>query len=158
MGRPTDYSDDLAGVICGRLADGESLRSICRGEGMPNIRSVMRWLSVNPEFSQQYARAREVQAESMFEEMLEIADDGSNDWIERKKQESDADDKVIDHEHVSRSKLRVDTRKWMLARMAPKKYGDATNIKLSGDAENPLNLLVKEISGATLKPKADDGS
>ena len=152
MGRPTDYSDDLAGVICGRLADGESLRSICRGEGMPNIRSVMRWLSVNPEFSQQYARAREVQAESMFEEMLEIADDGRNDWVEKEQ------GKAVDHEHVSRSKLRVDTRKWMLARMAPKKYGDATNIKLSGDAENPLNLLVKEISGATLKPKTDDGS
>lgn len=152
MGRPTDYSDDLAGVICGRLADGESLRSICRGEGMPSVSMVMRWLGANDQFREQYARAREVQAESMFEEMLEIADDGRNDWVEKEQ------GNAVDHEHVSRSKLRVDTRKWMLARMAPKKYGDATNIKLSGDAENPLNLLVKEISGATLKPKTDDGS
>ena len=73
----------------------------------------------------------------MFEEMLEIADDGSNDWMERTGKDGETGDKVVDHEHVSRSKLRVDTRKWMLARMAPKKYGDATNIKLSGDAENP---------------------
>jgi len=152
MGRPTDYSDDLAGVICGRLADGESLRSICRGEGMPSVSMVMRWLGANDQFREQYARAREVQAESMFEEMLEIADDGRNDWVEKEQ------GSAVDHEHVSRSKRRVDTRKWMLARMAPKKYGDATNIKLSGDAENPLNVLVKEISGATLKPKTDDGS
>jgi len=152
-GRPTDYSTDLANEICARIAEGESLRSICRCEGMPNIRSVMRWLGIHPEFSQQYARAREAQAESMFEEMLEIADDGSNDWVERTSKDGETGDKVVDHEHVSRSKLRVDTRKWMLARMAPKKYGDATNIKLSGDAENPLSLLLTEISGNTLKPK-----
>lgn len=152
-GRPTDYSTDLANEICARIAEGESLRSICRCEGMPNIRSVMRWLGIHPEFSQQYARAREAQAESMFEEMLEIADDGSNDWMERTGKDGETGDKVVDHEHVSRSKLRVDTRKWMLARMAPKKYGDATNIKLSGDAENPLSLLLTEISGNTLKPK-----
>ena len=152
-GRPTDYSADLANEICARIAEGESLRSICRCEGMPNIRSVMRWLGIHPEFSQQYARAREAQAESMFEEMLEIADDGSNDWMERTGKDGETGDKVVDHEHVSRSKLRVDTRKWMLARMAPKKYGDATNIKLSGDAENPLSVLLTEISGNTLKPK-----
>jgi len=152
-GRPTDYSTDLANEICARIAEGESLRSICRCEGMPNIRSVMRWLGIHPEFSQQYARAREAQAESMFEEMLEIADDGSNDWMERTGKDGETGDKVVDHEHVSRSKLRVDTRKWMLARMAPKKYGDATNIKLSGDAENPLSVLLTEISGNTLKPK-----
>ncbi len=152
-GRPTDYSTDLADEICARIAEGESLRSICRCEGMPNIRSVMRWLGIHPEFSQQYARAREAQAESMFEEMLEIADDGSNDWMERTGKDGETGDKVVDHEHVSRSKLRVDTRKWMLARMAPKKYGDATNIKLSGDAENPVAVLLSEISGNTLKPK-----
>jgi hypothetical protein len=152
-GRPTDYSTDLANEICARIAEGESLRSICRCDGMPNIRSVMRWLGIHSEFSQQYARAREAQAESMFEEMLEIADDGSNDWMERTGKDGETGDKVVDHEHVSRSKLRVDTRKWMLARMAPKKYGDATNIKLSGDAENPLSVLLTEISGNTLKPK-----
>ncbi len=146
-GRPTDYSTDLANEICARIAEGESLRSICRCEGMPNIRSVMRWLAAHPEFSQQYARAREEQADKIFDELLEIADDGRNDWIEKEQ------GSVVDHEHVSRSKLRIDTRKWMLARMAPKKYGDATNIKLSGDSENPLNVLLSEISGNTLKPK-----
>lgn len=155
-GRPTDYNTDLANEICARIAEGESLRSICRCEGMPNIRSVMRWLGIHPEFSQQYARAREAQAESMFEEMLEIADDGSNDWMERTGKDGETGDTVVDHEHVSRSKLRIDTRKWMLARMAPKKYGDSTNLKLSGDAENPLSLLLGEISGTTLKPKSDD--
>lgn len=157
-GRPTDYTSELANEICARIADGESLRSICRDreEKMPSIRSVMRWLGLYEEFRQQYAHAREVQAESMFEEMLEIADDGSNDWMERTGKDGETGDKVVDHEHVSRSKLRVDTRKWVLARMAPKKYGDATNLKVSGDAASPLTVLLGEISGATLKPKSDD--
>lgn len=146
-GRPSEYTQEMADKICARIADGESLRAICRDDGMPQIRSVMRWLAAHPEFSQQYARAREEQADKIFDELLEIADDSRNDWIEKEQ------GSVVDHEHVSRSKLRVDTRKWMLARMAPKKYGDATNIKLSGDAENPLSVLLTEISGNTLKPK-----
>jgi len=153
IGRPTEYNTDVADSICARIADGESLRSICRCSDMPSMSMVMRWLGVHQYFREQYARAREAQAESMFEEMLEIADDGSNDWVERTGKDGETGDKVVDHEHVSRSKLRVDTRKWMLARMAPKKYGDATNIKLSGDAENPLSVLLTEISGNTLKPK-----
>ena len=146
-GRTSEYTQEMADKICARIADGESLRAICRDDGMPQIRSVMRWLAAHPEFSQQYARAREEQADKIFDELLEIADDGRNDWIEKEQ------GSVVDHEHVSRSKLRIDTRKWMLARMAPKKYGDATNIKLSGDSENPLNVLLSEISGNTLKPK-----
>ena len=152
-GRPTDYSTDLANEICARIADGESLRAICRDEGMPDPSTVRRWLASRDDFHIQYARAREEQAEAIFEEMLEIADDGSNDWMERSGKDGETGDTVVDHEHVSRSKLRIDTRKWMLARMAPKKYGDATNIKLSGDSENPLNVLLSEISGNTLKPK-----
>lgn len=147
IGRPTEYNTDVADSICARIADGESLRSICRCSDMPSMSMVMRWLGVHQYFREQYARAREEQADKIFDELLEIADDGRNDWIEKEQ------GSVVDHEHVSRSKLRIDTRKWMLARMAPKKYGDATNIKLSGDSENPLNVLLSEISGNTLKPK-----
>lgn len=150
MGRPSDYTQATADEICSRIALGESLRSICRDDAMPHIATVQRWLSASNEFREQYAHAREMQADSMFDEMLEIADDGSNDWMDSNR---DGGDRLVDHEYISRSKLRVDTRKWMLARMSPKKYGDATSVKLSGDAQNPLALLVQEISGNTLKPK-----
>jgi len=76
----------------------------------------------HPEFSAQYAQAREAQADHYFEEIFEISDDGSNDWMERNKFEGDTA-VICDHEHVNRSRLRVDTRKWALARMSPKKYG-----------------------------------
>jgi hypothetical protein len=83
MARPSDYSDDIAGTICERIADGESLRSICSQEGFPHKATVFRWLASNEAFRDHYARAREAQADALFDEILEIADDGSNDWMQR---------------------------------------------------------------------------
>ena len=84
----------------------------------------------------QYAQAREFQADTIFDEMFDIADDASNDWMLRKQGEDDIE--VINHEHVQRSKLRIDTRKWALARMAPKKYGEKIETTLKGDEDAPL--------------------
>ena len=135
-GRPTDYSTDLAYEICARIAEGESLRSICRCEGMPDAVTVRRWLAAREEFRIQYARAREEQADSLAEEMLDAA---------RKE--------AIDQVGVADKRVLIDTLKWRAGKLKPKVYSDATNIKLSGDAENPLSLLLTEISGNTLKPK-----
>src|SRR5215831_5387702 len=82
-GRPSIYSDDLAAKICRYVAEGYSLRQIGDLPQMPHKRTVKRWLSEKPSFQVEYARAKEEMAEHFAEEMLEIADDGSNDWIER---------------------------------------------------------------------------
>lgn len=118
-GRPSTYTPQLATIICERIADGESLRRICRDEAMPGKSTVWQWLDAHPEFAAQYARAREMQAEGFFEEIIEIADDGRRDY-----QESEEGAFLVDHDHIQRAKLRVDARKWVAARMAPKKYGE----------------------------------
>lgn len=123
IGRPSIYSQELADTICDRLADGESLRSICRDPAMPSKMTVWRWLDSKPDFCAQYARARELQAENFFEEIVEIADDGSRDTY-MKQNEDGSEYPAVDYDHIQRSKLRVDARKWVAARMAPKKYAD----------------------------------
>jgi hypothetical protein len=89
---------------------------------MPDARSVFRWLAANEDFRQQYARAREAQADFMAEEILQIADDGRNDTYQTD------DGEFVNHDVIARSRLRVDARKWLAAKMAPKKYGDKIGI------------------------------
>jgi hypothetical protein len=86
-GRPSSYNADIATAICDRLADGESLRSICASEGMPNKATVFRWLGRQNEFRDQYAWAREAQADDILAEIMEIADDSRRDYV--KKRQSD---------------------------------------------------------------------
>lgn len=130
IGRPPIYSKALADRICQRLAEGESLRNICRDPDMPGRAVVHRWLADpnKTEFRDRYAQACELRAELMFEEILDIADDGSADY----KISEDGEEFRLDQEHVQRSKLRIDARKWVLARMAPKKYGDKVDHQHSG--------------------------
>jgi hypothetical protein len=134
-GRPTDYTQETADIICERLADGESLRTICDDADMPARSTVFRWLSLHKEFSDQYARAKEVQAEVLADELISIADDGRNDWMERK----DADGENIgwreNGEALRRSALRIDTRKWVAAKLLPKKYGEKIAVGGSKDMD-----------------------
>ncbi len=118
IGRPSLYTEALAAKICRRLADGEPLRSICRDKVMPDKATVLRWLAdkKKADFRDQYAHAREMQADALFDEALEIADDATGDWATDAK-----GNKVLDHEHVQRSRLRVDTRKWAAGKLAPKR-------------------------------------
>src|SRR4051794_12935835 len=83
MGRDSTYTPELAAEICVRIADGESLRAICNDLHMPGKATVLRWLHDDEEFRDQYARARESQAEGFADDLIEISDNGSNDWMER---------------------------------------------------------------------------
>ena len=126
-GRPTDYNHEIADEICERLADGESLRAICREDDMPSKATVFRWLSLHKEFSDQYARARETQADSLFDDVLEIADDARNDWMERNGKEDEG--WQLNGEHIQRTRLRVDARKWMAGKLRPKLYGEKSQLE-----------------------------
>ena len=124
-GRPSLHTEALAAEICRRLAEGETLRSVCRDKAMPDKATILRWLAdkKKADFREQYVYAREMQADALFDEALEIADDASGDWS------TDKDGKkVLDHENIQRSRLRVDTRKWAAGMMAPKKYGDKLDL------------------------------
>lgn len=123
-GRPSAYTKALAERILLKLAEGESLNEICKSEKFPSKSSVYRWL-LNPklrDFRDNYAQARAIQAEQMADELLDIADDCSNDWMERNGIE------VVNNEAVNRSRLRIDTRKFLLSKLLPKKYGDRVDL------------------------------
>ena len=138
MSEPVPFSDEIAERICAEIAEGRSLRSVCLEDWAPNQRTVFRWLADDDReaFRQQYARAREAQADAIFDEIIDISDDGSNDWMERRREDGSVDE-VLNHEHISRSKLRVDARKWMAGKLAPKKYGEKLDLTSSDGTMSP---------------------
>jgi len=123
---------------------------------MPSQSTVFKWLSLHKEFAEQYVRAREVQADHMAEEILEIADDGRNDTYV-----DDEGNKKTDHDVIARSRLRVDARKWLASKMAPKKYGEKVAVGGADDLP-PIqsSLNVGGLSTAALAEimKAKDAS
>jgi len=129
-GRPSDYLPEVAADICAKLAEGESLRKVCERQGMPNKATVFRWIAQHEEFRDQYAKATDTRADALFEEMFEIADDVPAEAAA-----------------VAKARLRIDTRKWALARMNPKKYGDKVSqdidVKSSDGTMTPLPTIIQ---------------
>lgn len=114
---------------------------------MPNKATVFRWLANKPEFSDQYARAREAQADCLFDDILAIADDGRNDSY------TDDDGRArTDFDVIARSKLRVDARKWMAGKLRPKVYGDKLAIGGADDLP-PIKTLTDEQLAAKIAEK-----
>ncbi|HEJ0334137.1 TPA: DNA packaging protein [Klebsiella aerogenes] len=160
-GRPSDYTEELAESICLRLAEGESLRSVCRDDGMPCKKTVLRWISRIPEFRAQYVHAKEEGAEAIAEELFDIADDGSNDWMEKLDKDGEAVGYQLNGEHVQRSKLRIDTRKWYLSKIMPKKYGDRIQhdqtITMADRSDDELDKRIRELmNGQAASAERDD--
>lgn len=123
-GRKTIRTAKLVEEILRRIADGESLRSVCRSEGMPSRETVREWLDKDTDLAGQYARAVSERADVLVEDMLEIADAARGG----------------DAEAVQAAKLRVDTRKWVASKMAPRRYGDRAAVELSGPAGGPVQV------------------
>lgn len=121
VGRPTDYSEELAAEICERLANGQSLAAMCREPGMPNASSVYLWLIKHKEFSEMYARAREDQADTLADQIIDIADTPQI-GIKTKT----GKDGVETHEGdmIEHRRLQVDARKWVAAKLKPRKYSE----------------------------------
>lgn len=147
----SSYTEEMADIICERIANGESLKAICEEEGMPSKSTVFKWLSENQSLSDKYARAREAQADALFDDILSIADDGRNDWMERK----DAEDENMgwreNGEALRRSQLRIDARKWMAGKLRPKKYGEKLDIeqKTTHEVGDSVSALMEAVNGRT---------
>lgn len=129
MGRPTDYNETLATEICGRLIEGRSLRSVCRDEDMPSTTAVFSWLSKYHEFAAQYARACELRADADHEEIREIAD---TPIMGEEITEGPDGTTIKRGDAIAHRRLQVDVRKWSMARMQPRKYGDRQHVEHSG--------------------------
>lgn len=118
------FSQEIFDEICVRIAEGESLRKICKDKKMPNITTVWHWVNNNEALDKQYARAREEQAETLVDEIIDISDEKKDDtYLDEEGNE------VINQEVIARSRLRVDARKWVASKLKPKRFGDYTKIQ-----------------------------
>lgn len=152
MGRPTSYTPALASDICAELASGKSMRTVCKAENMPAMSTVFTWLRVHPEFQEQYTQAKAEAADALVEEMMDISDDGTNDWMEVHDKDGECIGYKVNGEHVQRSRLRVETRKWIAAKLKPKKYGEKVDVSHGVQEDNPLMSLMGQMAGKVLKP------
>ncbi|WP_210265292.1 hypothetical protein [Ensifer canadensis] len=129
-GRPTTYSAEMAARICAEIACGQSLRKVCKPSGMPAASTVFLWLSKHREFSEQYARAQADRTAYWAEEIVEISDDEKTE--------------------TQRARLKVDTRKWLMSKMAPKKFGERVSNEISGPNGGPVRFDVSGMSDEQL--------
>lgn len=151
-GRATTFTPELGERICKRLAEGESLRGICKDADMPAACQVHQWLLLTSDpmfdaFRTQYDTAKKIQAHNLVDEILDISDDGNNDWMERLGPEGQSLGWQLNGEHVQRSKLRVDSRKWFAGKVFPKLYGE----RLITQDETPRPNLPYKMGQLTLE-------
>jgi hypothetical protein len=139
-GRPDTgpvYTDALAEEICDRLASGEPLASICRDAHMPDEKAVRKWVQTRAEtFGPMYTRARDIGYDSIAERILEIGEDRA---------ECIGPDGYIDNGEIQRLRMLSDNRRWLLAKLRPKQYGDKVTQELVGDADRPLVTRIELI-------------
>lgn len=139
-GRPTVHTKQLEDEIIFRMFDGESLREICRDSHMPNRSTVYHWIAQDRDgFSDRYEKALMARAFHWADELVDIADDASNDYTEKQLKDG-TNMLVIDKEHVQRSRLRIDTRKWLLSKLVPR-FAD----KQAPESDDDESLEPKEI-------------
>jgi hypothetical protein len=151
----TSYTREKGLSICELLTDNLTVNEITKMDGMPCMATIFKWIKDIPEFAELYAQAREMQAHRLFNELLEIADDAKNDWMERNCKEGEAPGYVANAEHIARSRLRVDTRKFMLAKVLPKIYGEKLDLNVGGQQENPV-VVEHQFNIETVKQRVND--
>ena len=137
LGRPSSYTKAKADKICEDIANGMSLAAVCRQDGMPAPKNVRVWLKNNPDFLSNYALARAEQADHFADEIIAIADDSSKDIIQTE------NGPKVNHDHINRDRLRIDTRKWKASKMRPEKYGAKLQVdhKVNYEAMSNQELL-----------------
>ena len=131
--RPSIFTDELAADICRRLSLGERARQICRDDRMHVKTTLMKWLTEPDKvaFSEQYARARDCQADYYADEIIDIADELGEG---------------VDSNAVNIAKLRIDSRKWKVARMSPRKYGDKQQIDHTSSDDSFKPTVIKLVA------------
>lgn len=143
VGRPSTYSDDLADIICERIVLGDSLNRICKDADMPSISTVFRWLQSHPQFCDMYEAARDNQADTLADQIMDISDE-----MPRINPTTGA----VDSGAVQHQRLRVDSRKWIAAKLKPRKYGDKVQAEVTGNDGGPIHQVT------TIRIVAGDGS
>jgi hypothetical protein len=119
MARPLVYDPQTTKqLICAKMANGKSLRAICREDEMPSKQVVLKWLSEDEEFATLYARSREAMTDEWFEEIRDVA--------------------FNDAEDANSRRVKMDALKWAVSKLAPRKYGDKVEQTHVGPDGGPI--------------------
>lgn len=145
MTTQSTYTIEIGNSICERMAEGESLTQICKGDDMPNRVTVYRWLEGNKDFREQYARAREAMMDFYADLIREIAFDESGDIVIE--QEGGKSKAVANHAKVQRDRLKVDTLKWTMSKLFGRQYGDKANAAALDEPPTKLVVSWKDPEG-----------
>lgn len=117
------YTPEVADRICNELMAGKGLNTICQGEDMPAESTVREWVQDDRDgFASKYARARAIQAERFADELIQLADRAS------------------DSETAQVQRLKIDTRKWVISKILPKKYGDKVEVENTGEVKHTVSF------------------
>ena len=154
-GRPIEWTPEkkqsAIDDIFQKITEGNSIRHILKDNpDLPSRKTFLEWLAKDKELSSHYARICDVRSDIIFDEMMDIADDGTNDYMTKMIGDG-IEIQVLNHEHIQRSKLRIDTRKWILAKMNPKKYSDKVDITSDGNEIKQTPTIINLGSG--IKPE-----
>lgn len=146
IGRPSKYTDKLVTEICVRISSGESLLKITKDSHMPNISNVFEWLIKYPEFRDKYTCARDIQADVIFEKVREVCENTEEgETTETKLIEGfEVESKKSKGDMIAHRRLKVDTYKWMLGKMSPKKYGEHIEVAHSGNIDTTMRIVTKD--------------
>lgn len=130
----TTYTPELAAKFCAAIADGKSIRAVCKMDGMPSKAAIFRWLREHPEFEKLYEIATDERADTLVDEIVEIADNCR-----------------VDADSIRKAKLRIHARVEQAQRMKPRKYGN--KMQLTGDGGGPVQHQVSKLSDDELNAK-----
>ncbi|HDJ9372813.1 DNA-binding protein [Escherichia coli] len=140
-GRPHGYSEEKALEICELVSDGESINKISKMPGMPARSTILKWFRDVPEFSDMYIRAKEIGFEVLADEIIDLADAPEN----------------IKKEELNRHHLMIETRKWLLAKLQPRKYGERVTQEIVGNREEaPVQVEVTKEEIARIVQEVED--
>lgn len=142
----------IAHSVFALMHDKHSMRQACLKVGVATS-TLCLWIADDKELNEQYAHARDALFAAWSDEINEIADDGRNDYMEKLDRNGRGVGYVLNGEHVQRSKLRIESRKWLLSKLASKKFGDRVNLDHGTQEGDPIRQLIENISGTNLKPK-----
>lgn len=141
VGRPHGYTEEKALEICELVADGQSINKISKMPGMPTRSTILKWFRDVPEFSTMYARAKEIGFEVLADEIIDLADAEDN----------------ADKDQCRRHQLMIDTRKWLLAKLQPRKYGERVTQEIVGNKEEaPVQVEISKEEIARIVQEVED--
>ena len=156
IGRPEfEWTEEIENDILALIMEGQAVRTILgkdRDPRFPTVPLFYKKLACDERFLKRYAQAKEILADMEFEELREIADNSSNDWMESN--DPDNPGYRLNGDHIQRARLRVDVRKFRAMKLSPKKYGDKIDHTIGNPDGSPLTLIA-QIMGQPIKPVDD---